>query len=144
MIFDKSKFQSKVLQEIHDSVKSSIDAHLQYLDKISNDIRVLEKILSGSGITFIFEYIVEEEIKEREISQLKYYLRKYLIWNPDCKRILYKIEEQNLTKHSNSIDIFLKPLIECKSDTRIKVYPELPQFFKEIIIELKKEHEKEI
>lgn len=171
-MINKSLFLNKSLQEINVESDVIISNHLQDLHRISNDINALEKRLKEGGIPFTFIYILSSNSRrfERKISDCFYLsevdeeIENCLVWGKteDCKyRLRYNtyITETvyELATYTPSGEpvygngkigeprlITTKPLIETKSNFRLKIENELPVFYKMIIDALKTKRDQDL
>lgn len=168
----KSHFINSSIKKIDSEAESVISSHLQDLDRISNDIKVLEERLKAAGIPFAFLYVLSSETKRIEriayqkmapwLNETPYtaefceYTDNCLVWgkteggeyrlsyniytteneiekyNGDGKEVYEREKEGGELKLTTS-----KPLIETKSNFRLKIENELPVFYKMIIEALK-------
>jgi hypothetical protein len=65
-------FISKKLSDVNEEADFIISAHLSQLDRISNDIRVLEAKLQKAGIPFTFIYVLSSEEKQPTAKEYGY------------------------------------------------------------------------
>lgn len=112
-------FNSEFLQDAYEKTKNTINISKEYIGKISDDIKFLEKHLRENIPIFPFYYQIWSDF--------------FIAWdkfNGDKFRLLLVIKGE------------CKPLIECKLQTRIDVYPHLPEFLLFINDEIKSKSEK--
>lgn len=107
-------FHDEKLSKINDEAKLVIDEYHSKLDRISSDIKNLEKTLQNLGIgefemVVDFEKIADDRVNEKSLS----FRNSRLCYN-------------------NS------PLIEQKSLIRIEIYKYLPSFFNACLEKIKR------
>jgi len=108
------------VQEVCKKNQNVVRHHIEKLDKISNDIRFLEKALFSSAIPFEFRYLLNEaEIKDSEEN-----MTWWLIW---CDNRL------NYTLMKDYKIIETRPLIEQKTTIRLSLEKELTPFLESVL-----------
>ncbi len=110
------KFHDESLQKIMEDAKNIKNETSKMLDKISNDIKNLEKLFQSSS----FYKFKKQFIKDHECF--------YLNWNGN--RLMYCLIKEDLLEE--------KPLIECKADVRVKSSRFLAEFFHDLLENHKK------
>jgi hypothetical protein len=99
-------FHNKKLEAIHEESKQIISDYQKELDKLSEDIKCLEKILQNSGVgEFMFEFSRGKNLGFSE------------------GRLKYIDMNENIINHNP------RPLIEHKAIIRMEVAAYLPEFF---------------
>ncbi|PJD94524.1 MAG: hypothetical protein CK425_11115 [Parachlamydia sp.] len=166
----KLSFTSSSLQKINSEADLIISSHLQDLDRISNDIKALEERLKGAGIPFNFLFVLSSESRRCAyatrshgcpIAELIEYTNNCLAWGKTkdgefrlCHSVYitqneieeYHCDEGSFEKEIERGEPMLsasKPLIETKSNFRLKIENELPFFYRMILDALKKERDQE-
>lgn len=145
----KPNFSNKDLQDIHVNSEKSIASHLSKLDEVSNDIKILETVLSKSGISINFRYVFEEESQNRRLGlneferiNVRVEIQHCMVWDRDKQRIIYEVHETENEIVDPPADSYRrwgpsiclsKPLIESKAHIRLKIQPELQHFYSAII-----------
>lgn len=155
-------FSNKTLQKINFEAKDIISEHLQNLDQISEDIKMLEKKLITSALPFTYIYVIssEEHIKtewsEREYEYLKYvdHTDNCLVFGKNSSgecRLSHSVystrgwlERDGCLRHKDeTVLISYRPLIETKAHFRVTIEKELASFFEGVISALKNQRHKE-
>lgn len=163
-----TNFSNSELQKIHSKANLVVDNHLQRLDAISNDIKILEQFLHKAAIPFRFIYILSESATEnREILYRgpegnwsydgisRQRIKNSLVWEKQkdgSHRLLHEVSQiyeeleydsKEIVHSSNWECSSSTPLIEAKAYVRLGVERDLPKFYEHIITLLESNFSKE-
>lgn len=143
-------FNSFELKNIDSKANSIITLHKNVLNKLSNDIKLLEEKLKYFNLPFTFIYVLSSDEKRIIFNKYKnitnrVYEEACLVWGENNKqnRLFYNIYliKEKMNQHGqprpiNFNNIILKqskPLIEMKLHYRLNCENELPDFYEKII-----------
>lgn len=105
-MFDE--FKDKLIEH-----KTKIDQYKEYMNSVSNDVKLFEVLLEESYIDEDFCYFLDEQDDT-----------EYLVYDCTKKRLIYIDEGQNAMN---------RPLRETPIETRIRCHPHLKLFMKKIV-----------
>lgn len=167
----KNIFSNNLLQKIDTEADSIITNHLQELDQVSNDIKLLEEKLKKAAVPFTFIYVLSSD-QTRLLREMPPELgldNVEFVEHKDRSLIFGKNKEGNyrlsyglyvtycdINVHDTGNGIYeralypgettlekCQPLIETKANIRIKAGRELHIFYKKIIESLKMKADQE-
>jgi hypothetical protein len=96
------KFNNPELQRVYEEGEPIIKSHLEFLDGINNDIKILEGLLKTTGLSLLQTHCFYDDLE------------------------LFFLDGRVICKTEN----VSKPLLECSVRTRLKAAPHLDKFFK--------------
>lgn len=160
---EKDKFSSAELQKIDSVSESILQANLQKVIKVSNDIKVLETKLRAGVVPFDVIYICWVDNTQHEITEpylLNCYTAHCIFLGKNDKGVYRLSYNQYYVENKELYDIekhkfivvsrkkyalkYSKPLDETKSLLRLKMGKELSNFYQVIISSLQLSETKEL
>lgn len=90
------------------------------LNNMSANIKEIEERLQAANINIPFEYKYEERIDTIGLVR-----RKYISWNQDKRCNKFRLLHITYTEND---EVSSLPLIECKFDLRLQIYPHMQDF----------------
>jgi hypothetical protein len=134
-------FENPQLQEAFNETSSQFDSGLWDLDKISSDIKALEKYLQDMGVWC--EYTLDCGTHQYEAG--KPCVHEALEWYKDKMsgklRLLFCQNLETANGDGDATELDEKPLIQTPSEIRRRMAPHLPAFLRGIAQEMKKDIE---